>query len=216
MASFIHPHDFELITAPDPEEVWISELPTETSTHRPASPTASIKSLFENVPNSRNETPLSQCLAKAIVLSILPLMLAWTTFSTIITLNHIAFKNDRSISDDKVLEQVAAFVLEDIEKCRQRLRRIDERMPEIVMRRQEQLNAFMIWLRSAFDRTHTPASSPELKEKVASVSKFAAVKSIIGLLVLASWIAPWAGWWWVAFGYLLKQEISRRIAGRSE
>ncbi|KAK3051821.1 hypothetical protein LTR09_007121 [Extremus antarcticus] len=220
MAIPIPIHVAEGTTAPDPEEVFISTLTTKTPTPRPVDPAASIKSLFDAVPDTTNtpnttiEISHLQSATKALVLCCLPLTLAWTAISTLLMLEYLAFKTRNPISDDKKMEQVRTCVREDVEVYRRRLARVDARMPELVSRCQTQYHNSVAFFKTASTAVHTQADATDLTGILASLSKFASVKSYVGLLVLVAWTMPSPPWMWIVFAAILAS-MSRFAAVKS-
>ncbi len=246
MAIPIPIHVAEGTTAPDPEEVFISTLTTKTPTPRPVDPAASIKSLFDAVPDTTNtpnttiEISHLQSATKALVLCCLPLTLAWTAISTLLMLEYLAFKTRNPISDDKKMEQVRTCVREDVEVYRRRLARVDARMPELVSRFvlrfrsrssctgsmnnplthrsvrrcQTQYHNSVAFFKTASTAVHTQADATDLTGILASLSKFASVKSYVGLLVLVAWTMPSPPWMWIVFAAILAS-MSRFAAVKS-
>jgi hypothetical protein len=130
--------DFEVIESPSTTS-YSPEIVTPATTTPADEPSEvneaerSIRDLFHNV-NGTNDLTLAQYAAKALVYTTLPFVLAWTATTTLVTLEYLAFKNHRGISDDKILEKVLNFLIEDLEKYRKQLRCIDEEMPNCVER----------------------------------------------------------------------------------
>jgi hypothetical protein len=227
--------DFEVIESPSTTS-YSPEIITPATTTPANEPSEineaeqSIRDLFRNVDNTNNFTP-AQYASKALVYATLPFVIAWTATTTLVTLEYLAFKNHRGISDDKILEKVLNFLIEDIEKCRKQLRWIEEEMPKCVERYCADALYLCItfWLTNhsryrvqmlrskasvyeASVRARQSASETLLPRTMVAVAVHATYFSIVAAVAMSLVCCGWLRLWppvWIAFGYWLKSRRGR-------